>query len=231
MPFFFIDYWYIVLVLPAFLLAAIAQLKVNSTYRKYARVISVKGYTADQVARMILDKNGLYDVKIERIGGDLTDHFDPRDNVVRLSQTVYGSASVSAIGVAAHEVGHAIQHAENYAPIRLRSSIIPVTNFGAGVSPILLLIGLFMGSHPLVMLGIGLYSLMAVFQLVTLPVEFNASRRAIETIERYDILSREETEQARKVLSSAAMTYVAALLVSLMQILRLLLLFGGRRHD
>ena len=231
MPFFFIDYWYIILVLPAFILAAIAQAKVKSTYNKFSRVISRKGYTADQVARIILDKNGLYDVKIERIRGSLTDHYDPRDNTVRLSQTVYGSASVAAIGIAAHEVGHAIQHAEKYAPIQLRSAIIPVTNFGAGISPILLLIGLFMGSHPLVMLGIALYSLMALFQLVTLPVEFNASHRAIETVERYDILSREETAQAKKVLASAAMTYVAALLVSLMQILRLLLIFGGNRRD
>ena len=210
MPFFFIDYWYIILVLPAFILAAIAQAKVKSTYNKFSRVISRKGYTADQVARTILDKNGLYDVKIERIRGSLTDHYDPRDNTVRLSQTVYGSASVAAIGIAAHEVGHAIQHAEKYAPIQLRSAIIPVTNFGAGISPILLLIGLFMGSHPL---------------------EFNASHRAIETVERYDILSREETAQAKKVLASAAMTYVAALLVSLMQILRLLLIFGGNRRD
>ena len=228
---FWIDYWYIILVLPAFIIAMAAQMRVNSVYNKYARVISKKGHTSDQVARMILDKNGLYDVKIERVSGELTDHYDPRKNVVRLSSNVYGSASVSAIGIAAHEVGHAIQHATRYAPIQLRSAIIPITNFGAGVSPILLLIGLFMGSHPLVMLGIGLYSLMALFQLSTLPVEVNASRRAIETIDRYDILTREETEQARKVLSSAAMTYVAALLVSLMQILRLLLLFGGRRRD
>ena len=231
MPFFFIDYWYIVLVLPAFILAAIAQAKVKSTYSKFALVISKKGYTADQVARIILDKNGLYNTKIERIRGNLTDHYDPRDNTVRLSETVYGSASVAAIGIAAHEVGHAVQHAENYAPIQLRTSIIPITNFGAGVSPILLLVGLLLGSHPLVMFGIALYSLMALFQLVTLPVEFNASRRAIETIERYDILSREESDQARQVLKSAAMTYVAALLVSLMQILRLLLLFGGSRRD
>lgn len=231
MPFFFIDYWYIVLVLPAFILAAIAQAKVKSTYSKFALVISKKGYTADQVARIILDKNGLYNTKIERIRGNLTDHYDPRDNTVRLSETVYGSASVAAIGIAAHEVGHAVQHAENYAPIQFRTSIIPITNFGAGVSPILLLVGLLLGSHPLVMFGIALYSLMALFQLVTLPVEFNASRRAIETIERYDILSREESDQARQVLKSAAMTYVAALLVSLMQILRLLLLFGGSRRD
>ena len=231
MPFFFIDYWYIILVLPAFIIAALAQARVKSTYNKFSRVISKRGYTADQVARIILDRNGLYNVKIERIGGSLTDHYDPRDNTVRLSQTVYGSASVAAIGVAAHEVGHAVQHAKNYAPIKVRMSIIPITKFGAGVSPILLLIGLLMGSHPLVMLGIALYSLMALFQLVTLPVEFNASRRAIETIERYDILSREETKQAKEVLSSAAMTYVAALLVSLMQILRLLLIFGGNRRD
>ena len=183
-------------------------------------------------ARMILDRNGLYDVKIERVGGDLSDHYDPRSNTVRLSDSVYGSNSVAAIGVAAHEVGHAIQHAESYLPIKIRTAIIPITNFGASISPIMILIGLLMGFYPIAIFGVALYSLMAVFQLVTLPVEFNASARAIRTLDRDAILSREEVADARKVLSAAAMTYVAALLVSLAQILRLLLIVGGgRRRD
>ncbi len=229
--FWFIDYWYIVLVLPAIILAAVAQIKVKTTYSKYSKKLNARGYTAAQVARMILDKNGLYDVKIERVAGDLTDHFDPRTNVVRLSQTVHDSASVAAIGVAAHEVGHAVQHAESYAPIKLRAAIIPVTNIGASLSPLVMLVGIFMGIYELIIFGIVLYSLMAVFQLVTLPVEFNASARALRTLDRDAILSRDEVGSAKKVLSAAAMTYVASLLVSLANILRLLLLFGGGRRD
>ena len=230
MGWFFIDYWYIVLVLPAVIISLLAQIKVKTTFNKYAKVYARGGRTAANAARMILDKNGLYNVSIERVGGDLSDHYDPRANVVRLSDTVYGSNSVAAIGVAAHEVGHAIQHAENYAPIRIRTAIIPVTNFGASFSPILILVGLLMGSYPLAIFGIALYSLMAVFQLVTLPVEFNASARAIKTLDSEAILSRDEVADARKVLSAAAMTYVAALLVSLAQILRLLLIVGGGRR-
>ena len=189
------------------------------------------GRTAAEVARMILDKNGLYDVDIECVKGDLTDHYDPRSNTVRLSDPVYGSSSVAAIGVAAHEVGHAIQHAESYAPIKLRTAIIPITNFGAGLSPVFILLGLVLGSYPLAIFGVVLYSLMAVFQLVTLPVEFNASARALKTLDREAILTRDEVGSAKKVLSAAAMTYVAALIVSLAQILRLLLIVGGRRRD
>lgn len=228
---FWIDYWYIVLVLPAFLISLWAQFKVNSTYNKYSRVKNSKNYTADQVARMILDKNGLNYVSIQRVHGELTDHFDPQANVVRLSDTVFGNSSVAAIGVAAHEVGHAIQHAENYAPLTIRSQLVPITRIGAGVSPVLLILGFFLGFHPLVMMGIALYSLMTLFQLVTLPVEFNASSRALETLDREAILSRPECADAKKVLSAAAMTYVAALLVSVANLLRLLLLFGGRRRD
>ncbi len=226
---FFIDYWYLVLVLPAMILAIGAQIKVKTTYSKYSKVRNDRGYTAAQVARMILDKNGLYDVKIERVSGDLTDHFDPRTNVVRLSQSVHDSVSVAAIGVAAHEVGHAVQYAESYAPMKLRSAIIPVTNIGASLSPLFILIGALMVFYPLIYFGIILYSLMAVFQLVTLPVEFNASARALRTLDRDAILSRDEVGSAKKVLGAAAMTYVAALIVSLANILRLLLIFGGRR--
>ena len=234
MPFlwFFVDYWYIVLVLPAVLIAGIAQARVSSTFKKYSRVMTEGGRTAAEVARMILDKNGLYDVTIERVSGNLSDHYDPRSNTVRLSDPVYGSSSVAAIGVAAHEVGHAIQHAESYAPIKLRTAIIPVTNIGASISPVFILLGLVLGSYPLAIFGVVLYSLMAVFQLVTLPVEFNASARALKTLDRDAILTRDEVGSAKKVLSAAAMTYVAALIVSLAQILRLLLIVGGgRRRD
>ena len=228
---FWIDYWYIVLVLPAVLLGLIAQIKVKSTFEKYSKEHSKRGLTAAQVARMILDKNGLTDVRIEEVHGHLTDHFDPRTNVVRLSQSVYGSSSVAAIGVASHEVGHAIQYARAYAPMKLRSAIIPITNIGATTSPLLILLGLFMVYDPLIYVGIALYSTVALFQLVTLPVEFNASRRAIDTLDSEGILGGEEINGARKVLGAAAMTYVTALVTSLMQILRLILIFGGRRRD
>ncbi len=228
---FWIDYWYIVLVLPAVLLGLIAQIKVKTTFDKYSTEYSQRGLTAAQVARMILDKNGLTHVRIEEVHGHLTDHFDPRANVVRLSQSVYGSSSVAAIGVASHEVGHAIQYARAYAPMKLRSAIIPVTNIGASISPILILLGLFMVYDPLIYIGIALYSTVALFQLVTLPVEFNASRRAIDTLDSEGILGREEIYGARKVLGAAAMTYVTALVTSLMQILRLILIFGGRRRN
>ncbi len=229
--FWFFDYWYIILVLPAIIIASVAQIKVQTTYSKYSKEMNSRGYSASQVARMILDRNGLHSVRIERVSGHLSDHFDPRDNVVRLSDSVHDSSSVAAIGVAAHEVGHAIQHATAYGPIKIRTAIIPVTNFGASLSPILLLVGFLMGSDPLVAIGIALYSLMAIFQLVTLPVEFNASARALKTLDSEAILTHDEVGSARKVLSAAAMTYVAALLVSLANILRLLLIFGGRRRD
>ncbi|MBE6600251.1 MAG: zinc metallopeptidase [Ruminococcaceae bacterium] len=230
--FWFFDYWYIVLVLPAMILGIVAQIKVQSSYNKYSTVFSSRGYTASDVARRILDKNGLHSVRIERVHGELTDHFDPRDNVVRLSDNVYGSSSVAAIGVAAHEVGHAIQHARSYAPMKVRAAIIPVTRFGSTLAPILILLGFFLYIDSLAIFGIILYSSVALFQLVTLPVEFNASRRAMQTLEGDGILSRgEELYGARKVLSAAAMTYVTALIMSLAQILRLLLIFGGRRRD
>ncbi len=230
--FWFYDYWYIVLVLPAMILGIIAQIKVQSSYNKYSTVFSSRGYTATDVARRILDKNNLQHVRIERVHGELTDHFDPRDNVVRLSDSVYGSSSVAAIGVAAHEVGHAIQYARSYAPMKLRAAIIPVTRFGSTLAPILIIFGLFLYLDPLAIFGIILYSSVALFQLVTLPVEFNASRRAMQTLEGEGILSRgAELDGARKVLSAAAMTYVTALIMSLVQILRLLLIFGGRRRD
>lgn len=229
---FWIDHWYIVLVLPAMILGLIAQVKVKSTFDKYSTVYSRRGYTGADIARRILDKNGLYHVRVERIPGHLTDHFDPRDNVVRLSESVYGSSSVASIGVAAHEVGHAIQYAKSYAPMKVRSAIIPVTRFGSTIAPILIMLGFLAYIDPLIIVGIILYSTIALFQLVTLPVEFNASRRALATLEREGILDRSgELSGARRVLSAAAMTYVTALIMSLAYILRFLLLFAGRRRD
>lgn len=228
---FWIDYWYVVLVLPAIILALVVQIKMSATYSKYSKVYSRSGVTAEEAARRILNANGLYDVTIERVSGNLTDHYDPRTNTVRLSDSVYGSNSLAAVGVAAHEVGHAIQHARDYFPMKVRSAIIPATNFGAGISPLILIIGFIFMYDPLIIAGIALYSLTAVFQLVTLPVEFNASRRALETLDNYGILERDELPQVRKVLGAAAMTYVASLLVSLMYILRLVIIFGGGRRN
>lgn len=228
---FWIDYWYVVLVLPAIILALVVQIKMSSTYSKYSRVYNRSGVTAEEAARRILNANGLYDVAIERVSGNLTDHYDPRTNTVRLSDSVYGSNSIAAVGVAAHEVGHAIQHARDYFPMKVRSAIIPATNLGAGLSPFLIIIGFIFMSDPLIIAGIVLYSLTAVFQLVTLPVEFNASRRALSTLDNYGILERDELPQVRKVLGSAAMTYVASLLVSLMYVLRLVMIFGGGRRN
>ena len=228
---FWIDYWYVVLVLPAIILALVVQIKMSSTYSKYSKVYNRSGVTAEEAARRILNANGLYDVAIERVSGNLTDHYDPRTNTVRLSDSVYGSNSIAAVGVAAHEVGHAIQHARDYFPMKVRSAIIPATNLGAGLSPFLIIIGFIFMSDPLIIAGIVLYSLTAVFQLVTLPVEFNASRRALSTLDNYGILERDELPQVRKVLGSAAMTYVASLLVSLMYVLRLVMIFGGGRRN
>lgn len=227
---FFIDYWYFVLVVPAILLGLIAQAKVSSTFNKYSKVSTRNGYTAAEVARQILDRNGLYQISINRVSGELTDHYDPRTQTVNLSDSVYNSRSVASIGVAAHEVGHAIQHAQNYAPMQLRSSIIPITNFGSSVAPIMIILG-FIFFRPLVPIGIILFSTVALFQLVTLPVEFNASRRALRTLDQYGILTSDELSGSKKVLTAAALTYVAALIVSLANILRLVLIYTSRRDD
>lgn len=228
---FYIDPYYLILVLPALLIAGFAQMKVSSTFERYSRVRASKGYTAAQVARMILDDNGLQRIRVEYIRGKLTDHYDPRDGVVRLSESVYESSSIASIGVAAHEVGHAIQHATAYAPLTIRNAIIPVTNIGSRLSVPLILIGFIMGYQPLVTIGIVAFSLVTVFQLITLPVEFNASSRALATLEGEGFLYNEEVDGARKVLSAAALTYVAALLISVAQLMRLVLLYGNRRRD
>lgn len=232
----YIDWTYIVLVLPAMLFAMWASARVNSTFEKYKKTRNVRGMTGADAARWVLDRNGLRNVRIEHIQGSLTDHYDPSANVVRLSDDVYSSTSTAAIGVACHEVGHAIQHATNYAPVRIRTAIVPITNIGAKLSVPLIIIGLLLSSMGEVFvmiayIGCALFGLVTVFQLVTLPTEFNASSRALKTIEETNLLQGEELNQAKKVLSAAAMTYVAALAVSLAQLMRFLIIVGGRRND
>ncbi len=230
MPFFYYDSYYLILVLPAILIASIAQILVQSTFKKYAAVMSQKGQTAAQITREILDDNGLSSIGIERTGGHLSDHYDPKNKVIRLSDSVYDSNSVASIGVAAHEAGHAVQHAVGYLPIRWRNAVLPIASFGSKLSVPLILLGLLLSIEPLVSFGILLFSALVLFQLVTLPVEFNASRRAIETLRSHEILGAGELSGAKKVLSAAAMTYVASALVSAMQLLRLVLLSQNRRR-
>lgn len=230
---FFYDYWYIVLVMPAVIFSIIASISVNSTFKKYSKKRSSRGITGAEAARRVLDANGLYSVKVERVRGDLTDHYDPRNNTIYLSESVHDSPSTAAIGVAAHEAGHAVQHAKEYLPIKIRAAIIPITNFASSLSLPLILLGLVLEGSGLLILayiGVACFGMSTVFQLVTLPTEFNASRRAINALEGYGILSRDELGDAKKVLSAAAMTYVAALAVSLMQLLRLLLIVSGNNR-
>lgn len=222
--------WTILIVLPAFILSIWAQAKVSSTFNKYSQMYTRKGMTGASAARRILDANGLYDIKIERVRGELTDHYDPRANVIRLSDSVHDSRSAAAIGVAAHEAGHAVQHAQSYFPIKVRSAAIPMTRIGSMLSIPLFFIGLLMANDHLMLIGIVLYAFIAFFQLVTLPVEFNASARAISVLRSSQILDSDELEASKKVLTAAALTYVAALLTSLLTILRLLVLAGGRNN-
>lgn len=229
MPYFFIDVYYWILVIPAVFVALWAQVRVKSTFHRYNSVLNTKGLTAEMVARQILDRNGLYSVRIERTPGSLSDHYDPRTNVVRLSDSTYGNTSVGALGVAAHEVGHALQYAVGYVPIKLRSVIIPISQIGSALSFPLILLGLIFSFPFFINAGILLFSAVVLFQLVTLPVEFNASRRALKTLEDDQILETQELAGAKKVLSAAAMTYLAAVLVSLVQLLRLILLTNRRR--
>ena len=225
---FFIDSGYIMFVLPALILTLWAQFNVSSTYAKYGKIYSRRGMTAEQVARQILDRNGLYQVQIGRVSGNLTDHFNPKTTIVNLSDTTCNSTSVAAIGVAAHEVGHAIQHAKGYLPIKLRNSIVPVVNLASQAAIPLFLIGLFLNSGMLMDVGILFFSAAVLFQIITLPVEFNASRRAVAFLESDYILEDEEVRGAKKVLGAAAMTYVAAAAMSLAQLLRLLSARGRR---
>ena len=221
------NYYYIILVLPMVILSMIASARVNSAFKKYSQVLSSRRITGAQAAFEILRYYGITNVQIERVSGNLTDHFDPKANVIRLSDKVYNSTSVAAIGVAAHEVGHAIQHATNYAPVKIRTALVPVTNFGSSISMILIMIGIgiagFSQSGDLgftvAIIGLLAYCLVAVFQFVTMPVEFNASSRALKTLENMGLLYDEEIPQAKKVLSAAALTYVAALASTLSTIL------------
>ena len=228
--FFYYD-WTIIILIPAMILSLWAQANVNGTFRKYSNVFNRHGYTGFDAARRILDMNGLYNVRIERISGNLTDHYDPKANVVRLSDATYSNSSVGAIGVAAHEVGHAIQHATSYSPIVIRNRLVPVVNFCNKLSMPILLIGMLFAGMNWVHLGILLFSATVIFQLITLPVEFNASRRALVTLENQAMLADDELKGAKKVLSAAAMTYVAAAISSIASLLRLILIFGGRRDD
>ena len=229
------DWTYLVLVLPCILLSLWASSNVSSTFNKYAKQLSIRHITGAEAAQRVLAANGVRGVRIDRVSGNLTDHFDPKTNVIRLSDNVYSSTSTAAIGVACHEAGHAVQYAVGYVPIRLRAAIIPITNFGSKIAMPLILIGILLSalgnvSYTFVYLGIAAFSLSLVFQLVTLPVEFNASRRAMQAIESANILTEEEQRGARKTLTAAAMTYVAATAVSLAQLLRLIMIFGGRRR-
>ncbi len=232
MPFFYYyDPYYWMILVPAMLIALLAQLNVSSTFNRYSRVSSARGFTGARAAEAVLRAHGVYNVRIERVAGRLSDHYDPRSNVIRLSDGVYNSTSIASVGVAAHEAGHAVQYAQGYAPIKLRTAIIPVCNLGSQLSIILILLGLFLYSQPLFGLGVILFSLAVVAQIVTLPVEFNASRRAIASLRETHLLDEEELRGAKKVLGAAAMTYVAALLVSLAQLLRFLLAFNSRRRN
>lgn len=231
LPYFFIDRYYIIYVLPAMLIALWAQFNVQSTYSRYSRVFNSRGLTGAQVARQILDRNGLYSVSIQRINGNLTDNYNPRTNVISLSPGVFDGRSVASLGVAAHECGHAIQHNVAYKPLLLRNAIIPVTQFGSSASIWILIIGFIFNWGILVTLGIVLFSLAVVFQLITLPVEFNASRRALNILDEGGMLFGDELRGARKVLKAAALTYVAATIVAFAQLLRVIAIFGNSRRD
>ncbi|MEF9865945.1 MAG: zinc metallopeptidase [Oscillospiraceae bacterium] len=228
--FYGIDYYYFILVIPALIIAAYAQMKVSSTFNKYSRAATRSGLTGAGAARRILDMNGLQNVSIEHISGNLTDHYDPRTNTVRLSDNVYNSQSIAAVGVAAHETGHAVQHATGYIPLKARNAIIPITNFGSKLAMPLIILGMFF-SVTLIKVGIVLFATVVVFQLITLPVEFNASHRAVATLDSMGVVDDVEKSGVKKVLTAAALTYVAALLVSIAQLLRLVLIYGRRNND
>jgi len=225
----FYDSYYLTLVIIPMILGIWAQHKVSSTYQKYSRAACSNGCTGYQAARRILDQNGLQNVQIERVKGDLTDHYDPRTNIVRLSEGVYGSSSVAAVGVAAHECGHAIQYATGYVPMKIRGAIVPVTNFGSKLAVPLVLVGLLLSWYPLAYIGLIGYALIALFQLITLPVEFNASKRAVTALSDMN-LTETERQGVKKVLSAAAMTYVAALISAVTQMLRMITIIGRKNR-
>jgi len=218
----------IIILLPAIIISALAQLKIKSSFSKYSKVNSMNGYTGAQVARMLLDDGGLFDIPVEIVRGKLTDHYDPTKRVMRLSNEVYNGTSVAAIGVAAHETGHALQDKENYVPLKLRNTIVPAVNFSSNASWLLFLVGIILSIQPLIYVGIILFSAVVVFQLITLPVEFNASSRALKILESKSILYGDEIKGAKAVLSAAAMTYLSAALMAISQLIRLLLLSRDR---
>ena len=230
------DWTYAVLVLPFVLLSLWASFNVNSTFKRYSQQYSRRRLTGAEAAQRVLSHNGVTGVRIERVNGNLTDHFDPKTNVIRLSDNVYDATSTAAIGVACHEAGHAVQYAQHYGPIKLRAAIIPITNIGSKLAMPLILLGILFNyssdfGFALVYVGIACFGLALLFQLITLPVEFNASRRAMNSIETAGILTDEEQRGARKTLTAAALTYVAAAALAFAQLLRLLIIFGGRRND
>lgn len=214
--------------MPALLISIWAQIKVKSTFSKYSRMSVSCGMTGAAASRLIQQANGIH-TGLEAVAGELSDHFDPRSNTIRLSSAVYGQASVAAVGVAAHETGHALQHAHGYVPVKLRTAMVPVTNFASSLSPVLIILGIVLAMDSFAYLGIALFSIATLFQLVTLPVEFNASRRAVVALEQSGQFTRDEIKGVKKVLTAAALTYVAALFVSLMTLLRYILLVGGNR--
>lgn len=225
--------WTYILVVIGLVLSLAASAKVNGTFSKYSRTWSRSGITGAEAARQILNANGIYDVTVRQVPGNLTDHFDPRSRTVNLSAAVYGSTSISAIGVAAHECGHVIQDAREYVPLKIRAALVPVANIGSNLAIPLIILGVIIGGvgSPLAEIGILMFSLAVLFQLVTLPVEFNASSRALKILGDSRILAEDEVKKAREVLGSAALTYVAAAASSILQFLRLVILFGGRRND
>ena len=231
----YFDITYLIMILPAVIFSLWASWNVKHTYRKYEKQINSRGMTGADAARRVLDANGLRNVPVERISGTLTDHYDPQSNVIRLSELVWSSASTAAVGVACHEVGHAIQYAQDYLPGKIRQAIIPATNFGSKLSMPLLLLGLFLCTYSqkfiyVAYAGVALFGLVALFQIVTLPTEFDASRRALRSIEGMGLLEGEELTGAKKVLSAAALTYVAALATTLLQLLRLVMIVNNRRR-
>lgn len=233
MPFYYYYYdpTYILVIIGA-ILSIIASSMVQSTYSKYSKVRSMSGMTGAQVAEMILKNKGIYDVRVERVSGNLTDHYNPKTKVVNLSDSVYNSQSVAALGVAAHECGHVIQHHENYVPLSIRSMLVPAANIGSKAGIPIILLGILLGYNTvLVQIGIWVFALAVLFQVVTLPVEFNASRRALVCLEEYGIVTRDEKSKSAKVLRAAAFTYVAAAAAAILQLLRLIMLFGRRDND
>ena len=228
MPYYYMD-WTLIILLPALLLTVYAQAKISATYRKYSKIQARSAVRACDMARKMLDINGLNNVAVQKVPGSLTDHYDPRSKVLRLSDATYNSTSVAALGVAAHEAGHALQDAQSYGPLKFRNALVPIANFGSSAAWILIILGLVFSSFNLIGIGIICFAVVVLFQLVTLPVEFNASSRALVALEGCGFLQSDEVGYAGKVLKAAALTYVAAALTALLQLLRLLIIFGGRR--